>query len=134
MSAVPSREPSSMTSVSMTSMPGTDRGRSAIVAGSVCASFRHGIWIISFFTKLTARDNSAAPAGSSNRQELFDDAVPGHAAGGVVPGVAEPRGQLSVAGEPVDGPAHRPRFRIADEPVGAIGDELVRPSRVRAGD
>ncbi len=38
-----------MTSVSMTSIPGTDFGRSASVAGSVCASFRHGIWMMSFF-------------------------------------------------------------------------------------
>ena len=49
-SDVPSRDPSSTTSVSMTSMPGTERGRSASVAGSVAASLRHGIWMISFVT------------------------------------------------------------------------------------
>ena len=34
----------------MTSMPGDVRGRSASVAGSVSASFRHGIWMMSFVT------------------------------------------------------------------------------------
>ena len=48
--AVPSREPSSMTSHSSTSMPGRLVGRSASVAGRVAASLRHGIWMISFFT------------------------------------------------------------------------------------
>ena len=47
---VPSREPSSMTSVSMTSMPRMCRGRSRNVSGSVAASFKHGIWITTFFT------------------------------------------------------------------------------------
>ena len=42
-SAVPSRDPSSMTRISTTSMPGTARGRSASVAGSVAASLRQGI-------------------------------------------------------------------------------------------
>ena len=32
------------------SMPGIARGRSASVAGSVSASLRHGIWMISFVT------------------------------------------------------------------------------------
>ena len=49
-SEVPSRDPSSMTRVSMVSMPGMLRGRSASVAGSVAASFRHGIWMISLLT------------------------------------------------------------------------------------
>ncbi len=39
-----------MTSVSMTSIPGTERGRSASVAGKVGASLRQGIWMMSFFT------------------------------------------------------------------------------------
>ena len=34
----------------MTSMPGSRRGRSRSVPGSVSASFRHGIWMISFDT------------------------------------------------------------------------------------
>ena len=32
----------------MTSMPGIDLGSSASVAGSVSASLRHGIWMMSF--------------------------------------------------------------------------------------
>ena len=32
----------------MASTPGMLFGRSASVAGSVCASFRHGIWMMSF--------------------------------------------------------------------------------------
>ena len=47
---VPSRDPSSITSTSTTSMPGIVRGMSPSVAGSVWASLRHGIWTISFFT------------------------------------------------------------------------------------
>src|SRR4051812_15120952 len=47
-SIVRSVEPSSMTSHSTTSTPGTSRGRSASVAGSVSSSFRQGIWMISF--------------------------------------------------------------------------------------
>ena len=42
-SDVPSRDPSSITSTSMTSMPGIARGKSASVAGSVAASLRQGI-------------------------------------------------------------------------------------------
>ena len=49
-SDVPSRDPSSITRTSMTSMPEMLFGRSASVAGSVCASLRHGIWMMSFFT------------------------------------------------------------------------------------
>ena len=45
--AVPSVEPSSMTSSSIASMPGMARGSAASVSGSVDASFRHGIWMIS---------------------------------------------------------------------------------------
>ena len=45
---VRSVEPSSMTSSSIASMPSIWRGRSAIVAGSVCSSLRQGIWMISF--------------------------------------------------------------------------------------
>jgi hypothetical protein len=36
----------------MASIPGTDRGRSATVAGSVFASFKHGIWMMSFCNEL----------------------------------------------------------------------------------
>jgi hypothetical protein len=42
------RDPSSTTRTSMTSMPGRDLGSSASVAGSVSASLRHGIWMMSF--------------------------------------------------------------------------------------
>src|SRR4051812_26625641 len=47
-SIVRSVEPSSMMSHSTTSMPGTSRGRSASVAGSVSSSLRQGIWMMSF--------------------------------------------------------------------------------------
>ena len=47
-SAVSSFEPSSITRISIASMPGICRGRSRSVAGSVAASFRHGIWMMSF--------------------------------------------------------------------------------------
>src|SRR4051812_22694239 len=47
-SIVRSVEPSSITSHSTVSKPGTSRGRSRSVTGSVCSSFRQGIWMISF--------------------------------------------------------------------------------------
>jgi hypothetical protein len=47
-SMVRSVEPSSMTRTSTTSKPGTSRGRSASVAGSVSSSLRQGIWMMSF--------------------------------------------------------------------------------------
>src|SRR3954451_6167310 len=50
-SIVRSVEPSSMISHSTTSMPGTSRGRSASVAGSVDSSLRQGIWMMSFIGK-----------------------------------------------------------------------------------
>ena len=50
-SIVRSVEPSSMTSHSTASKPGTSRGRSASVAGSVSSSLRQGIWMMSFMQK-----------------------------------------------------------------------------------
>ena len=47
-SMVRSVEPSSMISHSTISKPGTSRGRSASVAGSVASSLRQGIWMMSF--------------------------------------------------------------------------------------
>src|SRR4051812_38480972 len=47
-STVRSVEPSSITSHSTTSKPGTSRGRSASVTGSVFSSSRQGIWMINF--------------------------------------------------------------------------------------
>ena len=47
-STVSSLDPSSMTSHSTVSIPGTLRGRSASVAGSCSASLKQGIWMISF--------------------------------------------------------------------------------------
>src|SRR5689334_4116553 len=79
----------------MTSMPGMDFGRSASVAGSVCASFRHGIWMISFFTLFFSAAGAALGAGHRLRlrrgalvHESFDDAVPGDGAGAIVTRVA----------------------------------------------
>jgi hypothetical protein len=48
LAAVASVEPSSITSSSTESKPSRERGRSAIVAGSVSSSFRQGIWMINF--------------------------------------------------------------------------------------
>ena len=60
-------DPSSMTSVSIVSMPGDRRAaESASVAGSVAASLRQGIWMISFM-----RGRVYA------RTSRFDDARPG---------------------------------------------------------
>src|SRR4051812_40311898 len=56
-STVRSVEPSSMTSHSTTSNPGTSRGRSASVTGSVCSSSRQGIWMINFIA--TGKDGTA---------------------------------------------------------------------------
>src|SRR3954453_5643937 len=56
-SMVRSVEPSSITSHSTASKPGTSRGRSARVDGSVCSSSLQGIWMISFIG--TARDGTA---------------------------------------------------------------------------
>src|SRR4051812_25348193 len=47
-SIVRSVEPSSMTSHSTSSVPGTWRGRSARVAGSWSSSLKQGIWMMSF--------------------------------------------------------------------------------------
>ena len=46
--AVPSVDPSSMTSTSTASRPGMERGIALRVSGSVASSFRQGIWTISF--------------------------------------------------------------------------------------
>src|SRR4051812_27011933 len=50
-STVRSVEPSSMTSHSTCSKPGTSRGSSASTPGSDSSSFRHGIWMTSFIPR-----------------------------------------------------------------------------------
>src|SRR5829696_2183047 len=60
-STVRSVEPSSTTSSSTSSIPSIWRGMSTIVAGSVAASSRQGIWTISFIGALRV---STAPAGA----------------------------------------------------------------------
>src|SRR5829696_6113037 len=60
-STVRSVEPSSTTSSSTSSTPSIWRGMSTIVAGSVVASSRQGIWTISFIGALRV---STAPAGA----------------------------------------------------------------------
>src|SRR4051794_15101629 len=57
-STVRSVEPSSMISHSTASKPGTSRGRSRSVSGSVASSSRHGIWMISFIA--AAMEGTAA--------------------------------------------------------------------------
>ena len=96
-SAVPSRDPSSTISTSTTSMPGIERGRSASVAGSVAASLRQGIWMMSF----TRRGNSGTCRDSGD--QFFDDAVPGDAAGDLVAGVAHGRRARTIGRESIDG-------------------------------
>src|SRR5690606_10006989 len=54
-STVRSELPSSITSHSTTSTPGTARGRSATVAGSVSSSLKHGIWMTSLMSDIRAR-------------------------------------------------------------------------------
>src|SRR4051812_46721036 len=110
-----------MTRISITSIPGMLLGRSASVAGSVCASLRHGIWIISFFT-----DTSLA----SSRNQLLDHAIPGNQPRAFVPGFAERRGAAAVARERIDRVGERLGTRLADQSVDAVDDELVRPSGV----
>ena len=78
-SAVPSSEPSSMTSTSMTSMPSICFGRSLIVPGKVVASLRHGIWMTSFVM---------ASRGLVS-DELLDHTVPRHLLGALEPDSAE---------------------------------------------
>ena len=60
-SIVRSVEPSSMTSHSTASKPGTSRGRSASVAGRVSSSFRQGIWTMSFITRPSAAGWTGEP-------------------------------------------------------------------------
>src|ERR671937_521799 len=52
---VRSVEPSSITSHSTVSMPGSSRGRSASVCGSVASSLKHGIWMMSFMRRGSSR-------------------------------------------------------------------------------
>src|SRR5579885_1104353 len=65
-SAVRSREPSSITRISTVSMPGTLRGRSAIVAARVASSLKQGIWMMSFGT----RGVSLTPGGLRCHQHV----------------------------------------------------------------
>ena len=131
-SDVPSRDPSSITSTSTTSMPGMLRGRSASVAGSVCASLRHGIWMISFNFNHSARpstcwDDARLP------DQLFDDAVPGDLRRTVVARVAERRRAPSIGARAVDRVRQGLGLRRADEPVDAVDDELVRSAGIGRG-
>src|SRR3954469_4296210 len=110
-----------MTRTSITSIPGMLLGRSASVAGSVCASLRHGIWIISFFTKTSL---------ASSRNQLLNHAIPGNQPRAFVPGVPERRSAAAVARERIDRVGERLGARLADEAVDAVDDELVRPAGV----
>src|SRR3954468_17622101 len=110
-----------MTRISMTSMPAMLLGRSASVAGSVCASSRHGIWIISFFTETSL---------ASSRNQLLDHAIPGNQAGAFVARVSQRCGAAAVACERIDRLTEGVGRRLADESVDPVDDELVRPARV----
>src|SRR5690349_11075083 len=78
----------------MTSTPGIDRGRSASVAGSVWASLRQGIWMMSFMPSDFSRVRSRHSA-----DQAFDDAGPGDAARTFVAGFAETPRDALVADE-----------------------------------
>src|SRR5690606_1500230 len=92
-----------MTRVSMMSMPGTDAGRSARVAGSVAASLRQGIWMMSFFTACEQRRLWSFRQNSQSAHELFDDAVPGDRRGDVMTRIAETSRAPAIGGGGVDG-------------------------------
>src|SRR3954467_11974135 len=111
-----------MTRISMASMPGMLLGRSASVAGSVCASSRHGIWIISFFTETSL---------ASSRNQLLYYAIPGNQPRAFVPRVPQRCGAAAVACERIDRLSEGFGRRLADESVDPVEDELVRPARVR---
>ena len=122
-------------------------GRSASVAGSVAASFRHGIWMISFFTgsgdygrfRSGQRSFAEVPGSilrGSGGDQLLDHAVPGDAR-------RPPRGRRrpsqrlagAICGELVDrGRAVASGVGVADEAVDAVDDELGRAAGVGAGD
>ena len=118
----------------MTSMPGMDLGRSASVAGSVSASLRHGIWMMSFVNDgLTVRTgnlrNYGYSAGFSN-QPTSVSTTPSQVirARDLVAGVAERRGARADRPQTVDRVGERLRRRLADEAVGAV-DARTRSAR-----
>ena len=109
-----------MTSTSIVSMPAMWRGRSRSVEGSVSASFKHGIWMMSFVMS-APRLQPCAPApvgrGFSSGDELLNDAVPCHeartSAGVAEPGQAAGRLQRLTAAATASGSArHEPWFRL----------------------
>src|SRR5438874_75177 len=111
-----------MTSHSTTSMPGIVRGRSASVAGSVWASLRQGIWMMSF------------DMDSAFSNKPLDDAGPRNFARALVARVAHRGGRGAIRVPPSDGRADRLRIRLADESVDAVHDEFVRAARVGRSD
>src|SRR5690606_35745665 len=115
-----------MTRTSMRSMPGSERGRSRSVAGSVAASLRHGIWMISFAT-------APLPYSRSRADERLDHAVPRDRAGAGLAGLTVRRRQRRRCGVAVDRRRQRLGRRVADGAVDAIDDELERPARIAAG-
>ena len=119
-SAVPSVDPSSMTSTSIVSMPGISRGRSRSVDGSVSASFRHGIWMISFFIEHCS-------------DQLLNHPIPRDTACALVSGVAETGGQSLVSGKPVDRQREGLVSRLTHEPVRFVLDELERTAGIGRG-
>src|SRR5918998_690472 len=74
-SIVRSVEPSSMISHSTVSKPSTWRGRSRRVTGSVCSSFRHGIWMIGFIGRGIGRYRVVTLAPAMARADRFAKAA-----------------------------------------------------------
>src|SRR5262247_2700374 len=67
-------------------------------------------------------------------KQLLDHAVPRDRSRDVQPGTAEPLGERTVSGEPVDRRGERRRRWLTDESVDAIPYEFERTSSISRGD
>src|SRR5438445_152716 len=121
-SDVRSIEPSSMTSVSTTSKPGTLRGRAASVSGRCASSLKQGIWMISFTAR---RQRLTPPARESTRdgrrRDQYVEAHDGSRRGEVA---ERHRRHTAVVGR------HARRGRAANGPA---PEDDSRPERERGG-
>src|SRR5690606_8677889 len=118
-SDVRSVEPSSTIRISIVSIPGIDRGRSASVAGRVSASFRQGIWMTSFMFVDALRRRPRA--GSSRPlHQTFDGGRPGNQPGLLVPGLAHPRGARRIGGQIGNRAGDGRRIRIGHTAVDTV--------------
>ena len=123
-----------MTSTSIVSMPAIVRGRSRSVDGSVSASFRHGIWMISFFIETSDSSTLDSSTLDSGLYQFLDDAFPCDQPRTFVAGVSETRRKSLVGGEAIHCRGHGLFGRLADQAVFGIPHELERASGVRGRD